>query len=80
MGIKNKNIVNIIRRNEPYFEDLITRSVYNSNRIEGNTLSMPETYSIIFNNKNNIEVKANAREIFEAINLKYAYDYILKNL
>lgn len=80
MSIKSKTLLQKIKRNEPYFEDFITRSVYNSNRIEGNTLSLPETYSIIFDNKNKIEVKTTERERYEAINLKYAYSYILKNL
>lgn len=79
MGIKEKNIYNKIKRNQPYFEDFITRSIYNSNAIEGNTLSYAETYSIVFNN-NSIKINATAREIYEAINLKYAFSYILKNL
>ena len=54
MSIKPKTLLQKIKRDKPYFEDFITRSVYNSNRIEGNTLSLPETYSIIFDNKNKI--------------------------
>lgn len=80
MSIKSKTLLQKIKRNKPYFEDFITRSVFNSNRIEGNTLSLPETYSIIFDNKNEMEVKTTERERYEAINLKYAYSYILKNL
>lgn len=80
MSIKSKTLLQKIKRNKPYFEDFITRSVFNSNRIEGNTLSLPETYSIIFDNKNKIEVKTTERERYEAINLKYAYNFILKNI
>ena len=80
MSIKSKTLLQKIKRNKPYFEDFITRSVFNSNRIEGNTLSLPETYSIIFDNKNKIEVKTTERERYEAINLKYAYSFILKNV
>ena len=57
MSIKGKTLINKINRNTPYFEDLITRSVYHSNKIEGSTLSYAETYSIIFDNKNKIQVK-----------------------
>lgn len=78
MGIKKKSIVNSIYSNRPYFEDFITRSVYNSNAIEGNTLSYYETYALIFNE--NAIIKAKPREIYEAINLKYAFDYMLRNL
>lgn len=81
MGIKNKNLINVIKRNDNYFEDFITRSVYHSNAIEGNTLSYYETYQIIFNcssteDMNNVK----PRDIYEAINLKYAMDYIFRHL
>lgn len=79
MGIKDKNIYDKIRRNNPYFEDFITRSIYHSNAIEGNTISYAETYAIIFND-NNMTISAQPREIYEAINLKYAMNYILRNL
>lgn len=69
-------IIEFIRSNQPYFEDFITRSVYHSNRIEGNTLSMAETYAIIFND-NSFKVTAAPREIYEAINLKYALSYMM---
>ena len=80
MSIKSKNLINKIKRNNPYFEDMITRNVYHSNRIEGYTLSYAETYSIIFNNKNNIQVKATLKDLYGATNLKYAIDYVLRNL
>ena len=79
MGIRDKNIYNKIKRNNPYFEDFITRSVYHSNAIEGNTLSYAETYAIIFND-NSMKVRAKPRELYEAINLKYVMDFILKTL
>ena len=61
--------VEFILQNRPYFEDFITRSVYHSNAIEGSTLSYAETYA----------VRATARELYEAINLKYAMSYIIDN-
>ena len=81
MGIKNKNLIDTIRRNDNYFEDFITRSVYHSNAIEGNTLSYYETYQIIFNcsSKENMS-NVKPRDIYEAINLKYAMDYIFRHL
>lgn len=81
MSIKNKSFIDSIRRNRPYFEDMITRSVYHSNAIEGNTLSYYETYQIIFNTSSD-EVLANVkpRDLYEAINLKYAMDYIFKSI
>lgn len=74
MDIK-KNIFN----NQQYFEDFIARSTYHSNAIEGNTLSYAETYAILFND-NDFKVSAKPREIYEAINHKYAINYVLNNL
>lgn len=70
--------VNAIRNNQNYFEDFITRSTHHSNGIEGNTLSYAETYAIIFND-NSLKITAEPREIYEAINHKYALDYLLKH-
>lgn len=73
------DIKDYIFRNQEYFEDFITRSTYHSNGIEGNTLSYAETYAILFND-NEFEVSAKPREIYEAINHKYAVNYILNHL
>lgn len=72
-------IKDFILNNQEYFEDFITRSTYHSNAIEGNTLSYAETYAILFND-NEFKVSAKPREIYEAINHKYAISYILKHL
>lgn len=73
------NIKDYIFRNQEYFEDFITRSTYHSNGIEGNTLSFAETYAILFND-NEFQVSAKPREIYEAINHKYAVNYVLNHL
>jgi Fic family protein len=81
MGIKNKTLIDAIRRNDRYFEDYITRSVYHSNAIEGNTLSYYETYQIIFNcSSDEVIQNVKPRDLYEAINLKYAMDYIFRHL
>jgi len=72
-------IMDFIKSNNAYFEDYITRNTYHSNAIEGNTLSYAETYAIIFND-NSFKVKAEPREIYEAINHKYALNYILEHI
>lgn len=81
MGIRNKTLIDMIQRNNDYFEDYITRSVYHSNAIEGSTLSYYETYQIIFNCSSD-EMLSNIkpRELYEAINLKYAMEYIFNHL
>lgn len=65
--------------NQDYFEDFISRSTYHTNAIEGNTLSYAETYAILFND-NDFKVSATPREIYEAINHKYAINHILSHL
>lgn len=72
-------MIDFIKENQPYFENFITRSTYNSNGIEGNTLSYAETYAIIFND-NSFTVNAKPRELYEAINHKYAIDYLFHHI
>lgn len=69
-------LIEFIRANQGYFEDFVTRSIYHSNRIEGSTLSYAETYAIVFND-NSFKVNAAPREIYEAINLKYALAHMM---
>lgn len=68
-----------MRENRTYFEDFITRSTYHSNAIEGSTLSYAETYAILWND-NSLQVTATARELYEAINHKYALDIALEDV
>lgn len=73
------SVTDFIRENREYFESLITRSTYHSNAIEGNTLSDGDTYAIIWND-NDFTVNARPREIYEAINHKYALSYLLDHI
>lgn len=73
-------ILEFILNNRQYLEDLITRSTYHSNAIEGSTLTYAETYAILYNdNSFKIEGKE-PREIYEAINHKKALELVFKNL
>lgn len=67
-------------KNQDYYENFITRSIKCSNAIEGNTLSYSETYSIVFNYNSLPLTNVKPRELYEAINLKYALSYSLDNL
>ncbi len=73
-------IIDFIKNNNEYLEDFITRSTYNSNGIEGSTLTYSETYAILYNDNsfkiNDIE----PREIYEALNHKKALNYCLDNI
>jgi len=60
------------------FEAELPESIYNSNAIENNTLTLPETEKILME----LEVSRNVsvREVFEAKNLARVFEYISKNL
>ena len=61
-------IFEFILNNKDYLEDLITRSTYHSNAIEGSTLTYAETYAILYND-NSFKIQGKEpREIYEAIN------------
>ena len=73
-------ILEFVLNNKNYLEDLITRSTYHSNAIEGSTLTYAETYAILYNdNSFKIEGKK-PMEIYEAINHKSALELVFKKL
>lgn len=76
-------IIDFIIENKEYLEDIITRSTYHSNAIEGSTLTYAETYAILFNDNNFKINNKEPREIYEAINHKKAmlilFDKLQKN-
>lgn len=74
------NILEFILNNKNYLEDLITRSTYHSNAIQGSTLTYAETYAILYND-NSFKIEAKEpREIYEAINHKNALELVFQNL
>ena len=73
-------ILEFILNNINYSEDLITRSTYHSNAIEGSTLTYAETYAILYND-NSFKIEGTEpREIYESINHKKALELVFKNL
>lgn len=73
-------ILEFILNNKNYLEDIITRSTYHSNAIEGSTLTYAETYAILYND-NSFKINAKKpREIYEAINYKKALEIVFNNL
>ena len=73
-------ILEFILDNQSYLEDLITRSTYHSNAIEGNTLTYAETYAILYND-NSFKISGKEpREIYEAINHKKALELVFNKL
>ena len=73
-------ILEFVLKNKECKIDLVTRSTYHSNAIEGSTLTYGETYAILYNdNSFKIEGKE-PREIYEAINHKEALNIVFENL
>ena len=70
MDIKNINY--------EYFLDLSVRITYHSNAIEGNTLTLNETATIILDST--LPGGKSIREVFEVLNHKKAIDYMLTEL
>lgn len=71
------NILETLKNSKNYFEDFISRSTYHSNAIEGSTLSFAETYALLFDNRHSKIEQAEAKEIYEAINHKYALNIVI---
>lgn len=64
--------------NYEYFLDLSVRMIYHSNAIEGNTLTLNETATIILDST--IPGSKSVREVFEVLNHKKAIDYMISEL
>jgi len=64
--------------NFEYFLDLSIRITYHSNAIEGNTLTLNETATIILDST--LPGGKSIREVFEVLNHKKAIDYMLTEL
>lgn len=61
-----------------YIDDILIRLSHHSTAIEGNTITLPETISIILYNK--VHGDFNVREIYEIKNHEEAFNYILENI
>ena len=72
--------IEFILNTKDYLQDFSTRYTYNSNAIEGSTLTYAETYAILYND-NSFKINGKEpREIYEAINHKKALEIVFNNL
>ena len=72
------NYIKLIKSNEAYRQDLLTRLIYHSNKIEGTTLTLGETDAILWDK--DVPVNATPREFFDVINHKKAVNYLLQTI
>ena len=73
-----KELIDLIRESDAYYKDLVTRSIYHSNAIEGNSLTLDEVYAILF--EPNYVCTALHKEFYEVVNLKDVLCCSLKSL
>lgn len=64
---------------QDYLDDVLVRMAYHSSGIEGNTISLPQTVSIILEGTLPSGSKS-IREFYEIENHKQAFDYLIKLL
>ena len=74
----NMNYIELIKNNEAYRQDLLTRLIYHSNKIEGTTLTLGETDAILW--EKDVPVKATPREFFDVLNHKKAVNFLLETI
>ena len=65
---------------QDYLDDILVRLAHHSAGIEGNTISLPATVSIILNGTLPMSGKATVREFYEIENHKQAFENMLSHL
>ena len=65
---------------QDYLDDILVRLAHHSAGIEGNTISLPATVSIIVNGTLPMSGKATVREFYEIENHKQAFENMLSHL
>ena len=65
---------------QDYLDDILVRFAHHSAGIEGNTISLPATVSIILNGTLPTSGKATVREFYEIENHKQAFECVIQHL
>lgn len=65
---------------QDYLDDILVRFAHHSAGIEGNTISLPATVSIIINGTLPMSGKATVREFYEIENHKQAFERLIQHL
>ncbi len=72
-------LLEYLSNDRKYYRDVLLRMTYNTNAIEGNTLSIVETYDVLFNLSKS-KMKLDPREVIEVINHKNSFNYLIKEI
>lgn len=65
---------------DEYIKDVLVRMAHHSSGLEGNTITLPETVSIILYHTVNGNRSINMREIYEIANHEQAFDYLFHEI
>ncbi|MBE1556265.1 Fic family protein [Sporosarcina limicola] len=68
------------RFDSEYIQDVLVRMAHHSSGLEGNTITLPETVSIILYHTVNSDRSINMREIYEIANHEQAFDYMFDEI
>lgn len=60
-----------------YMEDILVRMSHHSSAIENNTITLPETVSIILHNT--VPNRVSLREVYEIDNHRYAMEFLMNS-
>ncbi|EAC3059356.1 Fic family protein, partial [Listeria monocytogenes] len=63
-----------------YLQDVLVRLAHHSSAIEGNTISLADTVSIILHNKVTGKESYDLREIYEVKNHEQAFAYVMEEI
>lgn len=63
-----------------YLDDILVRLAHHSSALEGNTITLPETISIILHNQVSSSRSVDLREVYEIKNHEQAFHYLLEAL
>lgn len=66
-----------MRLSNEYMEDIFVRMSHHSSAIENNTITLPETVSIILHNT--VPNKVSLREVYEIDNHRYAMEFLMNS-
>ena len=72
---------NIVNKLTPeYLKDVLVRLAHHSSALEGNTITLPETATIILEQTLPSNSKITRREYFEVLNHEQAFEYVIENI
>ena len=72
--------MDLITLTRDYFDDILVRLAHHSAGLEGNTISLPATVSIIVNGTLPISSGVTVREFYEIENHKQAFEHMINHL